>query len=94
MEIQLFSQKVYFGKFTLDYYNGRNEQVMENAADSTLQKSLDLLNKVNETFTAKDFQNATGYSNTHSYVLLDYLVKNKVIKKEKAKGRFQYRKGE
>ena len=94
MEIQLFSQKVYFGKFTLDYYNGRNEQVMENAADSTLQKSLDLLNKVNETFTAKDFQNATGYSNTHSYVLLDYLVKNKVIKKEKSKGRFQYRKGE
>ena len=78
----------------MDYYNGRNEQVMENAADSTLQKTLDMLNKVNDTFTAKDFQNATGYSNTHSYVLLDYLVKNKVIKKEKTKGRVQYKKGE
>ena len=78
----------------MDYYNGRNEQVMENAADSTLQKTLDMLNKVNDTFTAKDFQNATGYSNTHSYVLLDYLVKNKIIKKEKTKGRIQYKKGE
>jgi hypothetical protein len=43
---------------------------------------------------AKDFQNATGYSSTHSYFLLDYLVESKVIKKKKTKGRVQYKKGE
>ena len=81
MEIQLFSQKVYFGKFTNDYFAHRDEQVAENAVDSTVQKSQDLLEKVNKEFSCDDFATANHYSMSNTYVLLKYFVQNKMLEK-------------
>ena len=64
------------------------QKVVQRSTCDWAQKGLHLCDP------AKDFQNATGYSSTHSYFLLDYLVESKVIKKKKTKGRVQYKKGE
>lgn len=70
MEVQLFSQKIYFGKFTEHYFEERSADISEKAPSKIDSKPHRQLGMLPETFTYKDIENTLGITTSYARVLV------------------------
>ena len=82
MEVQLFSQKIYFGKFTEHYFEERSTDVSEKAPSTIDTKPHRQLAMLPETFTYKDIENMLGITSSYSRILVSRWVAEGLVGKE------------
>ena len=70
MEIQLLSQKIYFGKFTEHYFEERTADVSEKAPSNIDTKTVQLLAKLPYEFTRKDLISKLQITQGYARVLI------------------------
>ena len=84
MEVQLFSQKIYFGKFTEHYFQERSTDVSEKAPATIDTKPLRQLAMLPESFTYKDIEGKLGITSSYSRILVSRWVAEGLIVKEES----------
>lgn len=84
MEVQLFSQKIYFGKFTEHYFEERSTDVSEKAPSTIDTKPHRQLAMLPETFTYKDIENMLGITSSYSRILVSRWVAEGLVGKEES----------
>jgi hypothetical protein len=86
MEVQLFSQKIYFGKFTEHYFEERSTDVSEKAPSTIDTKPHRQLAMLPETFTYKDIENMLGITSSYARVLVSrWMAEGFLVKEVNAK---------
>lgn len=86
MEVQLFSQKIYFGKFTEHYFQERSTDVSEKAPSTIDTKPLRQLAMLPETFNYKDMESILGTAPGYSRVLVSrWIAEGLLVKEESGK---------
>lgn len=84
MEVQLFSQKIYFGKFTEHYFQERSTDVSEKAPATIDTKPLRQLAMLPESFTYKDIEGKLGITSSYSRILVSRWVAEGLVVKEES----------
>ena len=86
MEVQLFSQKIYFGKFTEHYFQERSTDISEKAPSKIDTKPLRQLAMLPDSFTYKDIESILGITSSYSRILVSrWLAEGLIIKEESAR---------
>ena len=86
MEVQLFSQKIYFGKFTEHYFQERSTDISEKAPSKIDTKPLRQLAMLPETFNYKDIESILGITSSYSRILVSrWLAEGLITKEESAR---------
>ena len=94
MEVQLFSQKVFFGRMTEKYVVGSDQLIAEESAENIHTKTVQQLAQLPEEFTIASLQKTLGISNSYGRVLVSRWQKDGLINvDEKGKPR-KYKKTE
>ena len=78
-ELQLFTQKMYFGRFTKDHLKDSDELVTEQSYDSEMERLLEYYKKMPDEFMAKDIAELFGISPGYGRKIIAALVKNGLI---------------
>ena len=78
-ELQLFTQKMYFGQLTKDYLKESEELVAEQSYDSEKERMLKYFNKMPESFLSKEIPALFGISAGYSRKIISNLIKAGLI---------------
>ena len=84
-ELQLFTQKMYFGQFTKDHLKDSDELVTEQSYDSEMERLLEYYKKMPDEFMAKDIPNKFNISASYARVIISQLVNKGLIEAGKGK---------
>lgn len=84
-ELQLFTQKMYFGQFTKDYLKESEELVTEQSYDSEMERILKYYNKMPDKFMAKDIPDKLDISASYARCIISQLVNKGLIEAGKGK---------
>ena len=79
MEVQLFSQKLYFGKMTETYCEQSHERVEEELSGNLNTKTVAMLRQMPPTFTLSDLRKTTGVLQNYAYSLICRWTKDGLI---------------
>ena len=79
MEVQLFSQKVFFGRMTENYVVGSDKLIAEESAENIHTKTVQQLSQLTEEFTITSLQKVLGVSNSYGRVLVSRWQKDGLV---------------
>jgi len=83
MEIQLYCQKIYFGRYTEQYFDDRKDDISEKASATMNTKTINLLDMLPDEFTVKEMTVACGIDRKYAYVLVNRWVREGLAMSEK-----------
>lgn len=84
-ELQLYTQRLYFGRFTKDYLKESAELVEEQGYDSAMERILRYYHKMPDTFVAKDIPQLFGISAGYARKIIAQLLKASLVIAEKGR---------
>ena len=87
MEIQLYAQKVYFGKYTEHYFEERRTDISDKAPQNMHTKTVRMLGKLPKTFTYADVEKDLNIDNAYARVLCSRWIKDGLIERADANKR-------
>ena len=79
MEVQLFSQKNYFGKMTETYCENSHKQVEEQSSDNLHTKTVSMLRQLQNEFTSTDLSKTCGVTKEYARVLIQRWQRDELI---------------
>ena len=86
MEIQLYSQKIYFGKFTEHYFAERSSDISEKAPSNINTKTVQQLAKLPSEFTHTDMEKVFDMTRNYARLLTHrWIVEGLITKRERSK---------
>ena len=92
MEVQLFSQKLYFGKMTETYCEQSHKQVEEESSDHMNSKTVIMLRQLPKTFTSTVLVKTCGVIKSYAYTLTSRWVTDGLITKSEGTKPVKYTK--
>ena len=79
MEVQLFSQKLYFGRMTEKYCEGSDQRIAEESAENMHTKTVSQLAKLPDEFTATACVKTLGVTKNYAWVLTHRWIKEGLV---------------
>ena len=79
MEVQLFSQKVFFGRMTEKYCEGSEQRIAEESAENLHTKTVKQLAQLPEEFTTAIVTKELGINQNYAYVIIGRWVKDGLV---------------
>lgn len=93
MEIQLYSQRLFFGKYAEMYFDNSQRERTEKKMTDYSRTQKDILNQLPATFTLEECMKASGYKKESAYAVLSRWKSQGLIKKNAKKdGKFTWTK--
>ena len=79
MEVQLFAQKVFFGRMTEKYCEGSEQRIAEESAENLHTKTVKQLAQLPEEFTTTVVTKTLGINQNYAYVIIGRWVKDGLV---------------